>query len=67
MIKRFYFMSTKCARPGGYSFSYGLIDYTSWLPRHNFVLDESTKKHKFDYEAKGLDSNDMEIISFSRI
>jgi len=70
MIKRMYFISSKCYYAdgtGGFSYTHGVADYTSIFPRTRFVYDQCMKSHEDGYKEKGLDIKNMHVDSFSRV
>lgn len=67
MIKRHYFISTKCNREGGYSYTHSTGDYKSLLPDPTKVFKIMIEDARKGYVKKGLDADSIEIIAFNKI
>lgn len=70
MIKRRYFISTKCGHSNGtpsYSYDYSLFYRKSLFPQHDKAYAKAIDDAGERYERKGLNAKDIEVISFNRI
>ena len=68
MIKRRYFLSTKCSKEdGSSSFSWCNVNYESWFPDPCKVFNDVIEDEKKAYKEKGLDPNNIQVIAFNRV
>lgn len=70
MIKRTYFISTKCTSDkanGGYSHFSTTASITTWFPSPDFMFKEMANFAEKEFAKKGLPVTKMQVISFNRI
>ena len=70
MIKRTYFISTKCTSNksnGGYSHFSTTASITTWFPVPDFIFKEMAGYAEKEFANKGLPVTKMQVISFNRV